>query len=210
MHIQSTSVKDQVYNEIKRRILVGQYPFGFKININALANEFGVSNSPIREACSRLENDYLITYSTNAGARVIMMNEQLYLNIADTMSILQQGSYMYCLQRDRKELLVEIMTNCLESVRIATQAEDKSKTLVSDNKYWSSFIEATGNHRFLEISKKTFDLYQLSEIYNHRNVTLNYPAIFLRDQKLLEHVINDDYAEVTKSIFTYKIYHPHN
>ena len=173
----SSSAKDRVYSELKGRILNGQYPFGSKLNINAIAAEFNVSNSPVREACSRLENDFLIDYSTNSGARVIMMNAQLYHDIADTMSICQQGAYEYCIRRDRKSFLL------------------------------NSFIKATGNSYYQAVSKKTFDLYLLAEIYNHHAIELDYEAIFTKDARLLDDVANDRQSAVTDSIFAYKVYH---
>ena len=203
----SSSTKDRVYSELKGRILNGQYPFGSKLNINAIAAEFNVSNSPVREACSRLENDFLIDYSTNSGARVIMMNAQLYHDIADTMSICQQGAYEYCIRRDRKSFLLEIMKSALLSVEIATEAKDKKNTTISSMIFWNSFIKATGNSYYQAVSKKIFDLYLLAEIYNHHAIELDYEAIFTKDAQLLDDVANDRQSAVTNSIFAYKVYH---
>ena len=46
------SVKEQTYQIIKEKILNQEYPAGARININELAEELGISNSPIREALS--------------------------------------------------------------------------------------------------------------------------------------------------------------
>lgn len=43
------SVKEQTYQIIKEKILNQEYPAGARININELAEELGISNSPIRE-----------------------------------------------------------------------------------------------------------------------------------------------------------------
>ena len=44
------TIKEQVYNVIKQKILHQKYQLGEKINIDALAAELQVSNSPIIEA----------------------------------------------------------------------------------------------------------------------------------------------------------------
>jgi DNA-binding GntR family transcriptional regulator len=51
-------------------ILSGTYGPGFRVVIDALAEEFGVSALPVREAIWRLEAEGLVIYRPNAGAQV--------------------------------------------------------------------------------------------------------------------------------------------
>ena len=44
------SIKEQVYEEIRNRIITREYAPGSVLNISRLSEELGVSNSPIREA----------------------------------------------------------------------------------------------------------------------------------------------------------------
>ena len=44
------SMKQQIYEIVKGRIMDQTYPLGLPVNIVSLSKEFGVSNTPIREA----------------------------------------------------------------------------------------------------------------------------------------------------------------
>jgi DNA-binding GntR family transcriptional regulator len=62
--------QQRVYETIRERILSGTYGPGYRVVIDALAMEFGVSALPVREAIRRLEAEGLVIYRPNAGAQV--------------------------------------------------------------------------------------------------------------------------------------------
>jgi DNA-binding GntR family transcriptional regulator len=62
--------QELVYREVRERILGGTYVPGFRIVIDALAEEFGVSALPVREAIRRLEAEGLVVFRPNVGAQV--------------------------------------------------------------------------------------------------------------------------------------------
>ena len=62
--------QERVYRAVRERILSGTYGPGFRVVIDALAEEFGVSALPVREAIWRLEAEGLVIYRPNAGAQV--------------------------------------------------------------------------------------------------------------------------------------------
>lgn len=58
-----------VYAALRAKILDLQLPPDGKVNIDSLAREFGVSQTPIREALSQLEGDNLIVKTPGKGYR---------------------------------------------------------------------------------------------------------------------------------------------
>jgi DNA-binding GntR family transcriptional regulator len=62
--------QERVYEAIRERILSGAYGPGYRVVIDALAEEFEVSALPVREAIRRLEAEGLVIYRPNAGAQV--------------------------------------------------------------------------------------------------------------------------------------------
>jgi DNA-binding GntR family transcriptional regulator len=62
--------QEHVYQSIRERILSGAYGPGYRVVIDALAEEFEVSGLPVREAVRRLEAEELVIYRPNAGAQV--------------------------------------------------------------------------------------------------------------------------------------------
>ncbi len=74
--------QERVYRAIRERILSGAYPPGYRVVIDALAAELGVSALPVREAIRRLEAEGLVVFRPNAGAHVapadpIMFEEEM-------------------------------------------------------------------------------------------------------------------------------------
>ena len=65
-----------IYNEIKRRILMFEYPPGEMLNEKGIAAEFGVSRTPIRETFLRLEWDKLVIIMPRAGIMVTKVEFQ--------------------------------------------------------------------------------------------------------------------------------------
>ena len=64
------SVVDQVYAAIRERITSGSLARGARIHQEDLAEELGVSRTPVREALRRLAAEGLVEMRTNRGARV--------------------------------------------------------------------------------------------------------------------------------------------
>lgn len=71
--IQKRSLVDQVYDRLRSDIITLQLPLGSRINVNELQDTLGVSCTPIREAINRLQQEGLITYENNVGARVLTL-----------------------------------------------------------------------------------------------------------------------------------------
>lgn len=74
--IKRVSLVDQVYEKLRERIVQLKIPFGSKLNVSKLQEEYGVSSTPVREALNRLLNEGLIEFENNVGARVIDITEK--------------------------------------------------------------------------------------------------------------------------------------
>jgi DNA-binding GntR family transcriptional regulator len=64
------ALSDAIVEEIQRRILSGVIPVGSWIRHAAVAEEFGVSRTPVREALRVLDSKGVVTIVRNRGARV--------------------------------------------------------------------------------------------------------------------------------------------
>ena len=75
------SKHERAYRLIRSRILAGAYPPGHRLVIDALAEELGISQVPVREAIRRLEAEGRIDYRHNIGARVAPAEEPRQVRI---------------------------------------------------------------------------------------------------------------------------------
>ncbi|RME99457.1 MAG: GntR family transcriptional regulator, partial [Chloroflexi bacterium] len=58
--METGTLTDRVYETIKQKILSGEFADGERLNLTELARQLNVSNSPLREAMSRLEKVGLV------------------------------------------------------------------------------------------------------------------------------------------------------
>jgi DNA-binding GntR family transcriptional regulator len=61
---------DEIARRIRERIMSGEFPIGQPLRQAALADEFGVSRTPVREALRQLQHGGLIEVHPNRGAVV--------------------------------------------------------------------------------------------------------------------------------------------
>lgn len=71
--LQIESVVDRVYAALRVRIVAGELARGTKLRQEALAEELGVSRTPLREALRRLAAEGLVEFLPNRGARVAQL-----------------------------------------------------------------------------------------------------------------------------------------
>jgi DNA-binding GntR family transcriptional regulator len=81
--------QERVYQAIRERILSGAYGPGYRVVIDALAEEFEVSGLPVREAIRRLEAEGLVIYRPNAGAQVAPADPGLFDEEMSVLAVLE-------------------------------------------------------------------------------------------------------------------------
>lgn len=64
------SLKLQIYDEIKRRIVRCEYLPGMQLNEDILCHQFGSSRTPVRDALSRLEQEGLVNIYAKRGVKI--------------------------------------------------------------------------------------------------------------------------------------------
>jgi DNA-binding GntR family transcriptional regulator len=85
-----TSINEQVYAIVKRRIIERRFPAGAKLDINALAEELGVSRMPVVEALTRLETEDLVERRNRVGTFVAPMDRTRYEDIYAAREMIEQ------------------------------------------------------------------------------------------------------------------------
>ncbi|NLG87411.1 MAG: GntR family transcriptional regulator [Firmicutes bacterium] len=84
-----TSLRERLYETLKEDILLNKYKPGAELQIDKLAQEFGVSTTPIREALVRLEGDGLVVSIPNRGVQVAPISLDDVKNIYEVRRLLE-------------------------------------------------------------------------------------------------------------------------
>jgi DNA-binding GntR family transcriptional regulator len=72
----AVNLNERVYDELRARILSRQEPSGAKLSLHALADELGVSRSPVHHALTRLVAEGLLTVRPRRGYYVSPVTAQ--------------------------------------------------------------------------------------------------------------------------------------
>jgi DNA-binding GntR family transcriptional regulator len=83
------SKQERVYAQLREKILNGAYGPGFRLVIDRIADEFGVSAVPVREAVRRLEAEGLVLFRTNAGPQVAPADPSLFEETLKVFAVLE-------------------------------------------------------------------------------------------------------------------------
>ena len=76
-------------DELRRRILSGEYPEGFQLKQDALAGDFGMSRIPIREALVQLESEGFVRILPHRGAQVSELSEAEIAELFELRALLE-------------------------------------------------------------------------------------------------------------------------
>ena len=140
LHIQS--VVDHVYSALRERILSGDLPRGTKLRQASLADELGVSRTPLREALRRLSTEGLVEFSPNRGATVSELDFGDMRHAWSARVALEPGAARLAAQRRDPESIA-VMRDAVKLQRQA--AGDGMDSFAANRSFHLALAAASGN-----------------------------------------------------------------
>lgn len=86
---EARTLADNVFDSLRSAIVSGEFPPGSKINEPQLAERYGISRGPLREAIRRLEGCKLVDIKPNVGAKVVSLNGAQAIEIYEIREYLE-------------------------------------------------------------------------------------------------------------------------
>lgn len=108
--------KNEIHSSILQRIVSGRLKPGDLIDETALAEEFGVSKTPIREAILQLEAAGIVEKKPRAGASVSMLDPAALIELIELHSELEGAAAYHAARRATPKQLkaLEVAANAYE------------------------------------------------------------------------------------------------
>ncbi len=201
------TIQQQLYKTLKQRILDGVYPPGMHLNIDMIAKEQGVSNSPLREAMSFLVKDRLVESRPNAGMHVIDITPQLYRELVDTINTWIVGAYLLCLKYGKTERLLTLMDRQLNALRETIRQGTDRERIYAILDIQRCFVTATENMVYISSFNSDFDRLCLAYYYNHQGREIDWEINVQRAVSLIEAVRKGQVDTVSDMIWTWSVSH---
>lgn len=179
-------LREIVYEELKEQILQGKIDPGTRMMEVEMAQQMGVSRTPIREAIRKLEKEGLVTIEPRKGAYVSQLSKKDMKDIIEAREYLEGLAAFYAAKRITGEQKDSLVKAC-DAFDEAVENNDTEGMIRYDTLFHQLIVEAADNNILVKI------VGQLQEqVLRFRH--LYYDDKFKRGEKMpMEHraVLND-------------------
>ena len=164
------SLSSLAAEELERMIINGELQSGDRINESTLAQIFGISRGPIREACRSLEKSGLVRVVTNRGVFVREMS------IAQAAEIYEVRAHLFGLAGRLAATRVtdSDIAGLLAMVKEMENAKDIDAYYPLNVAFHARLVELSGNSRLAELYKslsKELHLYRRRGLVQGESMT---------------------------------------
>lgn len=139
-------LRDVVFNTLRQGILKGQLKPGERLMEIHLANQLGVSRTPIREAIRMLELEGLVIMLPRKGAQVANISKQDLRDVLELRKALDTLAISLACERITPDVLAKLKAKSVEFDEII-KSKNFSKIAEADVEFHDIIHEASGNKR---------------------------------------------------------------
>ena len=157
--IQATLIVDQLYSDIKDRIIRGQLKPDEKLGVRALSEYYGVSDTPIKQALNRLVTERFVDALPRRGMRVRCIAKKDIHEAMEARQMIELFAVPYAIARAEADpaFLEKLEENLRENERLLQDIEDVShysekamEELLVSQEFHRILVKAIGNAVILE------------------------------------------------------------
>lgn len=146
MSMIKTTLAEQAYQELRSRIVSGRLAGGQRLLPNELAADLGISPTPVKEACLRLEADGLLVNSARRGMVVRSLNEEDVEELYAARVLLEKGAVEAAFDAGRIDASLHArLSESLENHRRyagGTSLDDLALALSHDRAFHATLVGA--------------------------------------------------------------------
>ncbi len=158
MQVHFGNLKDYVYKHISERVDIGDLRPGDKITESKLANELGLSRTPVREALIELAADGLLINEPRRGFKVATLTERSVKNSYEILGVVEghiAASTCHLFSNDDFKHMDKIIDHIDKSILDL----DLDSFYRGQNSFHEYLVSKCQNEELLEIAKRTRRLF---------------------------------------------------
>lgn len=148
-----SGASERAYEEIRNRLLRGDYAPGARLSESDLSQICGVSRTPVREALRRLALEYFVRIEPNRGAFVIDWSREDIVDMFEMRSMMEGLAARKAAKRatpDQIAILASIVES-IDEIAHAAGPEMMAAFLSLNREFHDVIFEASGSPRLTEI-----------------------------------------------------------
>jgi DNA-binding GntR family transcriptional regulator len=142
-------MKDAVAKQLRHDIATGAISPGEKLSEARLAQRFGVSRMPVREALKELEASGFVTIERRRGTFVKSLSRHDILDLFEVREAIEGMAARLCANRANNELIAMI-DQVVAAMTAATEAGDNDGYSARDEELHELIVRGAGNERLTD------------------------------------------------------------
>lgn len=148
------SLMETAVGSIRAAIISGQLPLGSKLSEQRLADTFGISRSPVRDALAALQSEGLVNISPKRGSFVFTPDLKEVDDLCEHRSILEIASVRRALT-ENKTSLIKGMSATVTKMQTAIKKADTETYTKADIAFHNTLIQCGGNRSIAATYQRT-------------------------------------------------------
>jgi DNA-binding GntR family transcriptional regulator len=209
--LSSQSLFQEVAGLLRERIFSHELAPGTWIDEKVLAQQYGISRTPMREALKVLAGEGLVILQPRRGCQVVQVSRRDIEEIFPVMALLEgQCAYEATAKITRED--IRRLDDLHERIRVCTAQNDRKGWLETDHEFHSVLYGMSGNRwlvqliqdlrRVIRLVRYHFMLHdgRLEEsMEEHRRIML---AVYARDPEAVKECVSEHLLSCGKALST--------
>jgi len=162
--VQRGTMQDDVYRQAKELILNGELAPGQSITIQWLADAFGVSAMPVREAILRLTAERALTVVAGRSLGIPLLTRERLADLTRTRLAIEALAVSWAVPHADPELLARLQALIIEMDNIKPDQQARKVYLRANREFHFSLYRASGSDSMLGIIENLW--LQISPYFN--------------------------------------------
>ncbi|WP_342359314.1 GntR family transcriptional regulator [Terrarubrum flagellatum] len=191
------TLSGQLCEQIRIAVLDGTYPLGSQLNELDLAETFGVSRGPVREALQRLIQEGLLTSEPHRGVFVTELNEEDLKDIFFVRGKLEMAAMERVMALPDRSALQRTLVGVVKQMEKAVQRQNWPLVAELDMEFHHALVSAARSHRL----SRVYDTVQAETKLCLRMMMGGYRGnqALIDEHKLLTELVGGDDVEAAVS-----------
>jgi len=147
---------ERIYRRLRGAIQRGEFDPGTRLVEQRLAEELGVSRTPVREALYRLEREGLVTKVPHKGIVVREQDPEELKEVLELRGLLEGYAAALAAKKGDEELFDEL-EEILKRSEEALEKNDIDELVKLNTQFHETLYRRCGNHKLLELIKDLRD-----------------------------------------------------
>lgn len=179
-----------VYESLKESILNGSLKPGEKLMESRIAEDLGVSRTPVREAIRKLEKEKYVKMIPRKGAYVEDLTMEDILEVLEIRIVLEGLASKLAAKNISEDMKEKIRSN-MSNFDSASNKLDRKELISLDEKFHHMIYLASGNQKLNEIVRELQDQFQRFRL-SYFNELSSYMKLANSHNKLYQAIIDGD------------------